>query len=404
MKSIPKLIIILYIAFTGCSKSSIDNAWELYKKSDFNSALKATNRLYSDSSYHLRGNIFQLMGNYDKALNNYNSIDSSYKDFQKILISKMNILFHHKKDIIKAKEVSKKVLNKESKIFITSLDKTMKLVSKGTFSVPMERRHPLNNYIPHVKAKINGSELNIAFDTGANYLIMSKAQSEKLKLKYNENNYFYGQQGFSKSKMWISSANNFTIGNSLNFTDVPVVILEEINTDIIIFGTSIIKEMLTTIDYPNQQFVFTSLNDKNLIKSHRLKYSGKTMPFTMWGDHYMMGNGFFNEKKINMFFDSGLVVVGVVDGDIKQSWMCMTPENMKILGVLNPDSTSVTKITPTTHSISFAGNNHGNVLLSKSIAEFEFGGVKCDLLISHGVIKNYAWTLDFEKMLYTFSL
>ena len=59
-------------------------------------------------------------------------------------------------------------------------------------------------------------------------------------------------------------------------------------------------------------------------------------------------------KKINMFFDSGLVVVGVVDGDIKQSWMCMTPENMKILGVLNPDSTSVTKITPTTHSISFA--------------------------------------------------
>ena len=100
MKSIPKLIIILNLAFTGCSKSSIDNARELYKKSDFNSALKATNRLYSDSSYHLRGNIFQSMGNYDKALNNYNSIDSSYKDFQKILISKMNILFHHKKDII----------------------------------------------------------------------------------------------------------------------------------------------------------------------------------------------------------------------------------------------------------------------------------------------------------------
>ena len=87
MKSIPKLIIILNLAFTGCSKSSIDNAWELYKKSDFNSALKATNRLYSDSSHHLRGNIFQLMGNYDKALNNYNSIDSSYRDFQQILIT-----------------------------------------------------------------------------------------------------------------------------------------------------------------------------------------------------------------------------------------------------------------------------------------------------------------------------
>ena len=158
------------------------------------------------------------MGNYDKALNNYNSIDSSYKDFQKILISKMNILFHHKKDIIKAKEVSKKVLNKESKIFITSLDKNNEARIKGNIQRTYGKSHPLNNYIPHVKAKINGSELNIAFDTGANYLIMSKAQSEKLNLKYNENNYFYGQQGFSKSKMWISSANNFTIGNSLNFT------------------------------------------------------------------------------------------------------------------------------------------------------------------------------------------
>ena len=109
MKSIPQLIIILYLAFTGCSKSSIDNAWELYKKSDFNSALKATNRLYSDSSHHLRGNILQLMGDYEKALNNYNSIDSSYKDFQQILISKMNILsFITKKILSKLKRCPKK--------------------------------------------------------------------------------------------------------------------------------------------------------------------------------------------------------------------------------------------------------------------------------------------------------
>ena len=44
-----------------------------------------------------------------------------------------------------------------------------------------------------------------------------------------------------------------------------------------------------------------------------------------------------------------------------------------------------------------------NVILSLSgSGDFSFGGIMCDLLVSHGVIKNYAWTIDFENMKYMF--
>ena len=162
--------------------------------------------------------------------------------------------------------------------------------------------------------------------------------------------------------------------------------------------------MYTTIDYPNNQFIFITKDQESLIESHKNKYIGDTMDFVMWGDHYMMGKGKYNGKNVNMFFDSGLVVVGQIGNKILQSWMCMTIDSMNNLGIIEKDSTSTTKITVTNDIIQFAGITRDNVLLSRSTTKpFEFGGVKCDLLISHGLIKDYAWSIDFKNMTYTFS-
>ena len=160
--------------------------------------------------------------------------------------------------------------------------------------------------------------------------------------------------------------------------------------------------MHTTIDYPNNRFIFITRDEKNIINQHKKEFSGKKMDFIMWNDHYMMGQGFYNNKQVNMFFDSGLVVVGAVDGQIAQSWMCLTQESMQELGIEERDSTSITTITKTNDNISFAGMSHDNVLLSLSSNPHEFGGINCDLLISHGLIQNYAWSINFDEMTYTF--
>ena len=37
--------------------------------------------------------------------------------------------------------------------------------------------------------------------------------------------------------------------------NVPVILLEEMNTELVVFGTNIIKQFkMTTIDYPNNKF------------------------------------------------------------------------------------------------------------------------------------------------------
>jgi hypothetical protein len=76
---------------------------------------------------------------------------------------------------------------------------------------------------------------------------------------------------------------------------------------------------------------------------------------------------------------------------------------MENLGIEEKDNTSTRAVTATNDVLNIAGMDNENVILSLSGSDdFSFGGIMCDLLVSHGVIKNYAWTIDFENMKYMF--
>ena len=91
------------------------------------------------------------------------------------------------------------------------------------------------------------------------------------------------------------------------------------NTELVVFGTNIIKQFITTIDYPNNKFILT--NDVNLMQNKNLNEISEKfeMPFYLAGDHYMFGQGILDEQKVNMFFDTGLVA-RQIDNKIEQSW------------------------------------------------------------------------------------
>lgn len=116
-----------------------------------------------------------------------------------------------------------------------------------------------------------------------------------------------------------------------------------------------------------------------------------------------MGKGTYHSKKVNMFFDSGLVVVGALNGDVVKSWLCLSEESMEKLGIKEKENISALDVTATDDTLHFAGLDNEHVVLSlSSTGNFSFSAITCDLLISHGVIKNYAWTIDFENMEYMF--
>ena len=121
----------------------------------------------------------------------------------------------------------------------------------------------------------------------------------------------------------------------------------------------------------------------------------------MHGDHFMMGKGRYNGKDVNMFWDSGLVVVGVVDGKPAQAWLNVNKEAMERLGIeeeLNP-----TEVTATADTLEFAGMVNNNALIcGKPGKAYDWGGIRSDLLVGYGIQKKYAWTIDFDNMTYMF--
>lgn len=404
MKQLLSIILLTLVFSATRAQGTIEEGWALWSKAELEKAEKiAEAYLDADEGKHLKGNILQVNGKYLEAIELYNSISSEYNEYEKVQISKLNIYLFHLKELDKAKALIDGINNKDATIYAASINKPITLECSGTFTVPMLVTEPLNPFIPIVSGEINGKKQNIAFDTGANFLVMSKAAAESMGISYNSSLFFIGKQGYSTSKMWVGVVDNLVLGKDVKLKNVPVTIMEEMNTEIIIFGTNILKEFYTTIDYPNNQFVFTTKDKPELVRAHQKRYAGNEMNFIMWSDHYMMGKGSYNDKRINMFFDSGLVVVGQANGAIAQSWLCLSKESMENLGIEEKDNTSTRAVTATNDVLNFAGIENENVILSLSgIDEFSFGGIMCDLLVSHGVLKHYAWTIDFENMKYIF--
>ena len=404
MKQLLSIISLTLVFSATRAQGTIEEGWALWSKAELEKAEKiAEAYLDADEGKHLKGNILQVNGKYLEAIELYNSISSEYNEYEKVQISKLNIYLFHLKELDKAKALIDGINNKDATIYAASINKPITLECSGTFTVPMLVTEPLNPFIPIVSGEINGTKQNIAFDTGANFLVMSKAAAESMGISYNSSLFFIGKQGYSTSKMWVGVVDNLVLGKDVKLKNVPVTIMEEMNTEIIIFGTNILKEFYTTIDYPNNQFVFTTKDKPELVRAHQKRYAGNEMDFFMWSDHYMMGKGSYNDKRINMFFDSGLVVVGQANGAIAQSWLCLSKESMENLGIEEKDNTSTRAVTATNDVLNFAGIDNENVILSLSgIDEFSFGGIMCDLLVSHGVLKHYAWTIDFENMKYIF--
>ena len=66
-------------------------------------------------------------------------------------------------------------------------------------------------------------------------------------------------------------------------------------------------------------------------------------------------------------------------------------------------SKSVTDLITSNITLEFANHSNINAIFSTSgKREFIFENIKCDILISHGILSKYKWTIDFERMVYLF--
>ena len=124
----------------------------------------------------------------------------------------------------------------------------------------------------------------------------------------------------------------------------------------------------------------------------------------MWGNHYMFVRGSVgNHTGLNFFVDSGLVDV-TPDGKGGMLQSAFTTSRTKFLEWgFSEDQTTQPRF-ESGQALAIGPLEQTELLFRPgNVGDTDFGGVRIDGLISHGFLRQYAWTIDFDTREYIFS-
>ncbi|RPH30615.1 MAG: hypothetical protein EHM93_15390 [Bacteroidales bacterium] len=347
-----------------------------------------------------------VQGRYKEALQTFITIDKGYRKYKECvdLAIQANI---HLRDYDNAFLIAARNKSKQLLYLKGFTNKRYAAIAEKTYYVPFLHDNKISSdYWPGVTGKINGVQSLFRFDTGGDYVIMglSAAKSLGIELNYKSKSI----HAAAKVTVWHSIIESMSFDNGPSFLNVPVTVMADMD-DFIIFGTNILEQFLSTIDYHNNQFILTPRDNAHLIEVHYKMLSQRNLkvPFFLWDDHYMFAKGkLANNDSLNLFFDSGLIALNEVEGKLVQASFTASKESLK-KWKFDKNNLKQNGFIPTKYSLSIENLNQPNTLIwfdSNLKKDRNFGGIRIDGLISHAWLKNYSWTIDFDKMEYTFGL
>ena len=354
----------------------------------------------------LRMKALFVRGDYRAALDAFAKIPASYRDRNKA--ATLAVEAHLHLDDAAAAAVLARELGLESAGYLTQrAAKPFAVEADRTYLVPfLEGGKIPVEFFPGVTGKLNGLPAEIRFDTGGTFLVMGEAAAEKYGVELGHE--FDGMHAATAVKVSRGIAFELTFDGGPRFVNVPVDVMEDLG-DLVIFGTNILERFLTTVDYPNRRFVLTPRDRGDLREAHLalLPAERRTLPFSMWGDHYMFAKGSFGEYEgLNLFFDSGLVAITVVDGKAVQAPFTASKQALISWGFDEAQLTGKSFL-PSGKPLGAAGLSQPDTLIFFDPAldeDRDFGGVRIHGLISHAWLDDYTWTIDFDAMEYTFGV
>jgi len=393
------------------AQTEINEGWTHWTNGDIPKAQLVTEEILENEkvnyeAIHLKTLCLYVQGNYKEAIETFALIDPIYEKHEKL--AKVIVeAYLHLNDLDNAYKLALEYNMDHTSYYKDRINKPFTCDADKTFIIPFEDDPQIpSKFLPGVSGKINGTKLHILFDTGGPFLVIGKDLAEELgiKLEYEGT----GLHGSNNVKTWSSIVDELELGDGLVFKNVPVGIMESLGK-MAIFGTNILEQFLSTIDYPNSRFILTPRKRKDLYDDHLSLISKKqeSMPFYIWGDHFMIGKGSFNNiDNMNFFFDSGLLVITTIDGEPKQASFNASKEKMVEWG-FDESKLDKTDLFQTEYPLSVKNLTQENTLIfynAKLEKDRNFGGIRIDGLISHAFLSKYSWTIDFDKHEYIFGI
>jgi tetratricopeptide (TPR) repeat protein len=408
-----KILMFLIIAIFAQSlygQEDVQKALEYWKNGDIEKTQNSVNKILktspdNDTATLLQAKILFVQGKYNEAVKcaDKNTLLNKYPDAVNMLIE----AYLHLNDYNNAVKIAESYKSERTEYLKELADKQLKVIADKTYLIPfVEDASHTSDIIPLTTMYINGVRKSVMFDTGAEYLILGEKIAAELGIKYGHKR--TGEHATTKTSVWQAIVDSISFEKGPVLLNVPAVIMGGA-PDMMIWGTNILEQFLSTIDYPNRRFILTPRKPGTQYEEHfrYLSAKQKTIPFYLWGNHYMFAKGVFAKyDSLNLFFDSGLCAMGNINGEVKQASFTASKESLLKWG-FEPDRLKESTFLPVTDSLGIKGLTQPNTLIwyDKNLEkDRSFGGVRIDGLISHSWLKKYSWTIDFDKMEYSFGI
>ena len=405
--------------FNGEPEPSLRPAWAMYRKGNFQEAKATAVRLLETRKTENPGRYLLCLiahqeGRYDEAIRQYSRIRRSYPK-RKLLASPVAWSYIFLGDYGGALNHLENAGVRLDPALLGALadwkDAPLKTEASGVVEIPFTD-DGLSPFMPGFKVKINGKETVARLDTGGGFIHLTQAWAERLGVRSTVR-----EKGFASLQEIDIGYGGFVdleLGTFI-LRNVPVYVMDHLEAQSVamvevfgeglgpIIGTNVLQRFISTIDGPGRRIILSPRADPAATATHATLLAGDAaeFPFTMWDDHFMLARGALGGKPINLFFDSGLVVFTpeqeqaalLASIPFLESWGATIPEQGRFAEVPLP--------------LAVGGFGEGNPLAvpvpeATWKAMGDWGGVDVDALISWGFLKEYAWTIDFDRMTYAF--
>lgn len=271
--------------------------------------------------------------------------------------------------------------------------------------------------LPVVSIEVNGTPIDVIFDTGADMLFVDKELAAELGIA--DATHLMGDfGGGKKAPISMGYVKEARLGN-VTLEHVPATIMPMSKYSAIYadndttihgaIGVGFIRQFVSTIDYENGRLILRERTEENRKAVRDELGSFDEMSFSMDQVHYMQALGQINGVEgLNFFVDSGLAVPGC--------GYTLPKQTLDLLGIaepelIAPDENEVGGGGGTWPSGTFDVDTVGLSSLLKVGIRGEYGafpqdmhhdfGYLMDGLMSHYYLREFAsWTIDFDSMQY----
>lgn len=355
-----------------------------------------------------------VKGKYAKAITTYQQIASQYKYLDQLNEPMLWAYIHHG-DMAGAYAFAKRRgLLRDSVIAARlqlALENPLKVEISDVAEIPFTK-DALTPFMPGISVQLNGRNTVARLDTGGSFLHVTPTQADMFGIKTTacERGFYSLIQG----GICHGIAKTLNIG-SVHLHNVPVAVLDNLPTERFesasgvefgpIIGTNILEQFLSTLDRPGERLILSERGNTMMREKHlsRIKGEAREVPFALWADHYMIAQGQVGTiKPVNFFVDSGAVAV---NEEQEQSSLLASKSVLSSWHISQSKSGQIVDIS---EKIGLGGAVQEKTLAfvvtdSQWKAFGNWGGIKVDALISWGFLKHFAWTIDFDRHVYTFT-